>query len=68
MINDPNNPTGLVCAFFCDADGGGGPVCSDTGGPGAAFVCVRVNDFYSDVDSAPPSLGICVDPNVYTVP
>jgi len=68
LINDPNNPTGLVCAFFCDADGAGGPTCSDTGGPGPTFVCVRLNDFYGDVDSAPPNLGICVDPNVYTVP
>jgi len=57
--NDPNNPTGLECAFHCNALAGS-PTCDD--GPGPAFDCRAINDFYGNVSTAPANLGMCVDP------
>jgi len=54
-----DNPNERVCAFHCDA-GGGGPTCAD--GPGPAFECRAINDFWGDVSTAPADLGMCVDP------
>lgn len=64
LINDADNPTGNVCAFFCDPTESGGPSCAD--GPGAVFTCVRINEFYSDapVDS---SIGFCIDCTQYAL-
>jgi len=47
----------LVCAFFCDADGMGGPACSD--GPGPSFDCLRINDLYANA-MVRNEIGICV--------
>jgi hypothetical protein len=66
LPNDPVTPTGLVCAFFCDALGGS-PGCAD--GPGPAFTCVAIKDFYADAPpDIPDSVGLCVDPNVFPSP
>jgi len=65
LPNDPNSATGLVCAFLCDALDAGGPTCAD--GPGAGFTCVALNDFYNMSEFA-PNLGMCVDPQVWTIP
>jgi len=62
LPNDPINFTALVCAFFCDPDGGS-PSCAD--GPGAGFDCRRINEFYSDADNVDPALGLCVDPGEF---
>jgi len=63
LPNDPVNPTGLTCAFFCKATGSGGPTCAD--GPGASYTCVAANTFYS-VTNMDPAVGLCVDPSVWT--
>ena len=60
LPDPPDNPSGLACAFHCDALGGGGPTCAD--GPGPAFECRAINDFYGDLSTAPADLGMCVDP------
>jgi hypothetical protein len=60
LPNSPTNPTGLECAFICDAVGGGGPTCAE--GPGPSYVCAQINQFYSDADGVPDAWGMCVDP------
>ncbi len=60
LPDPPDNPSGLACAFHCDALGGGGPTCAD--GPGPAFECRAINDFWGDVSTAPADLGLCVNP------
>jgi len=60
LNNDPVAPTGLDCAFICDASASGGPTCAD--GPGPAFTCVPINRFYSNATDLPDALGMCVDP------
>ncbi|MBW1906433.1 MAG: hypothetical protein JRH14_20185 [Deltaproteobacteria bacterium] len=54
-----------VCAFFCDPDGGS-PTCAE--GPGPAYDCRRINEFYGDVPDVSPTLGMCVDPLVFPEP
>jgi hypothetical protein len=66
LPDDPVTPTGLVCAYFCDALGGS-PGCAD--GPGPAFACVAINEFYADAPPGiPDAVGLCVDPNVFPIP
>jgi len=61
LNDDPVSPTGLVCAYYCDAAGGGGPACTDTEGPGAGFGCESLQDLYTGLpDSIPTAVGICV--------
>lgn len=59
LNNDPVAPTGLSCAFFCDAGGGGGRSCAD--GPGPTFTCVRISEFYADSERVPDEIGMCID-------
>lgn len=68
QLNDPQTPTGNVCAYFCDADNAGGPTCSD--GPGGMYTCVAINGgFYGDATEVPERVGFCVDCTVWsTVP
>lgn len=61
LNDDPVSPTGLVCAYYCDAAGSGGPSCTDTEGPGAGFGCISLQDLYSGLPaSIPDAVGICV--------
>jgi len=60
LNNDPVAPTGLDCAFICDASASGGPTCAD--GPGAAFRCFQINQFYTDLSGLPDRYGMCIDP------
>lgn len=60
LNNDPVLPTGLDCAFICDASQSGGPTCGD--GPGAAYTCVQINRFYANFPDLPDAYGMCVDP------
>jgi hypothetical protein len=60
LINDLIDPTGNICALFCDANGGGGPSCD---GLGAGFTCLRINTFYVDVNT-PDELGMCAPPDL----
>jgi len=57
LVRSPTDST-LTCAFFCDPEGGP-PTCDE--GPGAAFDCVRVLDFYENADHLGSDLGFCVD-------
>ncbi len=61
----PESPGEMVdvCAFFCDAGGGGGPGCND--GPGPAFTCVAIDGFYGDTEYLDDNLGFCVDCTVW---
>jgi hypothetical protein len=59
------NTTDRVCAFFCDPDGGS-PSCGD--GPGPAYDCRRISEFYGDAPNVSPTLGMCVDPLVFPEP
>jgi len=68
LLNDPLAPTGSVCAFLCDAAGSGGPTCAD--GPGIAFACRPVNEFYPNevypnAAEVAAAIGMCVDPAVW---
>lgn len=54
------DPTGLVCAFICDASQSGGPTCLQ--GPGPSFTCVQINEFYSDAQGLPDAYGMCLHP------
>lgn len=52
----------LTCAFFCNP-AGGSPTCAE--GPGSAFNCIRIVDFYDDADRFGSDLGFCVDPRIF---
>ena len=60
LHNSPVNPTGLDCAFICDALQGGGPTCAEGSEP--SYTCVQINQFYPDVAGLPDAYGMCVDP------
>ena len=60
LADPPVNPTGTVCAFICDASQSGGPTCAD--GPGPAYTCVQINQFYDDYWGLPDAYGMCVGP------
>jgi hypothetical protein len=65
LLNQPQAPTGNVCAYFCDAENGGGPTCAD--GPGPLLTCVAINGgFYSDATEVPTEVGFCVDCTVWS--
>lgn len=64
LVNDPSNPTGNVCAFFCDpTQGGAGPSCSSATGGGSNFSCRQLMTFYTDATNVDPAVGLCIDPN-----
>lgn len=73
LNNDAMNPTGLVCAFFCDPIAGGpGPGCadsiaggSDVDGPGPSFSCRQIQTFYNNAENMPDNVGMCINPATF---
>lgn len=61
LINDAANPTGNVCAKFCDTLNAGGPTCAGGADPYPSLTCVQINGFYGDVEAVPTTVGFCVD-------
>jgi hypothetical protein len=59
---DPVDAAARLCAFYCDASGGGGPACAD--GPGVNYTCLSITAFYGDVD-IDPKYGMCADCALY---
>ena len=65
-VDNPVTPSSLECTFVCDAFGGS-PSCAE--GPGVAFTCVRVKEFYGDLPEFDDRIGLCIDCSQFpTVP
>ena len=65
LLNDAANPTGNICAFFCDPMNSGGPTCASGTGAGPSFSCRQIMSFYSDAMDVDPSYGMCVNPTTW---
>jgi hypothetical protein len=77
ILNDqPGTATGTVCAFFCNPSmetRTGDPAGIQTtymggdrpNGPGPAYECRYVNNFYSNTHEVPDHIGMAVDPEVW---
>lgn len=61
LVRSPTD-SALTCAVFCDPEGGL-PSCAE--GPGGAFDCVRIVDFYDGADHFGTDLGFCVDLQIF---